>query len=536
MWSNIWRWSRGRRTNANRRLNTGGRGRTRQLRGEPLEARALLATLYVATTGSDSNPGTSDAPWRTLQYAVDTIRPGDTILVRPGTYAGFRVGKSGTATAPKVIQAENNAKVLVNQPGSANRHQSNIEVELFDSLVTDWVIDGFEVANSPRHGIDVRGTSRIVIQNNHVHHSVYTGIFTAFSNSPRIQRNHSESNGEHGIYHSNSADYPLVQGNLLHHNYGSGIHMNGDISMKPGDGLISFAMIENNIIYENGRGGGSAINLDGVMDSTIRNNLAYNNHASGISLFAIDGAAGSSRNRVYNNTFVMASDSRWVVNIPSSPRGKANPTGNQIQNNILYTPRTDRGSILTYGTAVSGFVSDNNVVVNRFSTNGGGKTVSLTSWQGLGYDKRSFMATPSELFVDPVNLNFRLKAGSRAIDVGATLAQVSTDLDGVLRPQGKGFDIGCYEYRTSTLALAVAANPVSTNSGSLFVEPSVIAQATSLPVPRTDVTRNALPPAPTDARNRPTLGPLTAKQDQLEPGAVDQVLESLRMSAGATSL
>jgi parallel beta-helix repeat protein len=495
----------------------------------------LLATLYVATTGSDSNPGTSDAPWRTLQYAVDTIRPGDTILVRPGTYAGFRVGKSGTATAPKVIQAENNAKVLVNQPGSANRHQSNIEVELFDSIVTDWVIDGFEVANSPRHGIDVRGTSRIVIQNNYVHHSVYTGIFTAFSNAPRIERNHSESNGEHGIYHSNSADYPVVHGNILHHNYGSGIHMNGDISMKPGDGLISFALIENNIIYENGRGGGSAINLDGVMDSTIRNNLAYNNHASGISLFAIDGAAGSSRNRVYNNTFVMASDSRWVVNIPSSPRGKANPTGNQVQNNILYTPRTDRGSILTYGTAVPGFVSDNNVVVNRFTATGGKKVLSLTPWQGLGYDKQSFIATPSELFVDPVRLNFRLKAGSRAIDVGATLAQVATDLEGVVRPQGTGFDIGCYEYRTPTLALLATASPPLTSTGSFLAEPSVIAEATGSPVARTDFTRNALQPAPTDARNRPTLTPLTAKRDQLEHGALDHVLESLDVSLGAMS-
>jgi len=405
-----------------------------------------MTTVYVANTGNDSLSGAVDQPWQTLQFAVDNINPGDTIVVRGGTYAGFRVGESGTATAPKTIRADEGAKVLINAPGSANRHQSNIEVELFGSTVTDWVIEGFEVANAPRYGIDLRVTERIVVRNNDVHDSVSTGIFTAFSNSPMILDNRSASNGEHGVYHSNSGDRPVVRGNRLSNNFGSGIHMNGDLSMQPGDGLISFAMIENNVIYENGRGGGSAINLDGVMDSTIRNNLAYENHASGISLYAINGAAGSSRNRIQNNTLVMASDSRWVINIPSSPRGRANPTGNIVQNNILYTPRADRGSILTYGTAVPGFVSDNNVVVNKFSANGGKKTLSLTQWQALGYDRRSLVATPADLFVDPANRDYRLKAGSRAIDAGAALAAVTTDLVGTTRPQGSTHDIGCFEW------------------------------------------------------------------------------------------
>ncbi|KYF63203.1 hypothetical protein BE11_40645 [Sorangium cellulosum] len=72
------------------------------------------------------------------------------------------------------------------------------------------------------------------------------------------------------------------------------------------------------------------------------------NHASGISLYAIDGSEGSSRNKVYNNTIVMAEGSRWVINIPASPDGIANPRCNRIVNNILYTPRLDRGSILIH--------------------------------------------------------------------------------------------------------------------------------------------------------------------------------------------
>ena len=53
------------------------------------------------------------------------------------------------------------------------------------------------------------------------------------------------------------------------------------------DGIISFALIENNVIYENGASTAAPrINVDGVDDSVIRNNLLYNNHAFGISLFS----------------------------------------------------------------------------------------------------------------------------------------------------------------------------------------------------------------------------------------------------------
>ncbi|MHC5542321.1 hypothetical protein ACYOEI_29205, partial [Singulisphaera rosea] len=53
------------------------------------------ATYYVATTGNDSNPGTSGSPWLTVQHAVDyalnTVDSGGfnvTISVANGTYTG----------------------------------------------------------------------------------------------------------------------------------------------------------------------------------------------------------------------------------------------------------------------------------------------------------------------------------------------------------------------------------------------------------------------------------------------------------------
>jgi parallel beta-helix repeat protein len=416
-----------------------------------LAGAASANTYHVATTGFDSNPGSSLQPWRTIQHAVDTIGPGDTIIVEAGNYAGCRIGSSGAAGAVCTLRASSPGTVVINALSPANRHQSLIEVENFDATVRYWVIEGFECAAAPRYGVDLRDTDFVTVQNCVVHGSGLTGIFLAFGYHPLIQNNESYSNGEHGIYQSNSGDFPTIRGNNLHNNAAAGLHMNGDRNFTPGDGIISFAIVEKNVVWENGLSGGSGINCDGVSDSIIRNNLLYDNHASGISLYGIDGAEGSSRNRVYNNTIVMAADGRWCVNIPASAEGQPNPIGNNVKNNILYTPHSFRGSISTYGAAVGGFSSDHNVVVGRFSIDGGNTNLSLAQWQALGYDQHSIIATPNQLFTNGGAKDYSLKTGSPAIDAGTSLgSDVPDDIRGTTRPQRGGYDTGCYEAAAPT--------------------------------------------------------------------------------------
>ena len=116
-------------------------------------------TYYVAPGGNDAASGSSFAPWATLQHAVETIAPGDTILVRSGTYAGCRIRNSGTASAPKTLARDTGATPVINTPGPQNSHTSLIEIENGSGTeVTDWIVDGFEVASSPHHGIDIRTT------------------------------------------------------------------------------------------------------------------------------------------------------------------------------------------------------------------------------------------------------------------------------------------------------------------------------------------------------------------------------------------
>jgi hypothetical protein len=140
----------------------------------------------------------------------------------------------------------------------------------------------------------------------------------------------------------------------------------------------------------------------------------------------------------------MAANSRYPLNIPDDG-SVAPPKGNVVENNILYTPDTNHGSILIAKSKVTGFQSDHNVVVNRFSGNDGNSTIALAQWQKLGFDLHSIVATPAQLFVSPAGNNYQLKAGSPAIDAGAALTAVPADILGVTRPQGLGWDIGCYE-------------------------------------------------------------------------------------------
>ncbi len=360
---------------------------------------SMAATFFVSPGGADTNPGTFLSPWATLQHAVDTILPGDRILVLSGTYVGCRIGEPGTPGAPKMLRAAPGAKVLLNAPGPKNRHQSIVEIENFDLTMSDWIVSGFEIANSPRYGIDVRVTERITVSGNHTHDSNRTGIFTAFSNHILIQNNETDHNGEHGIYQSNSSTYPVIRGNRNHHNASAGIHMNGDLSLGP-PGIIQFATVESNVIWENGLKGASGINCDGVDDSVFRKNVLYNNHASGISLYAIDGAHSSSNNQVYNNTIVMAPGSRWVLNIPDDGAAPP-PVGNVVRNNILYTPDASNGSILTWSASVPGFRSDHNLVVNRFSTDNGDTIIPLSQWQSLGYDRHSILIPATSPLLTP---------------------------------------------------------------------------------------------------------------------------------------
>ncbi len=394
-------------------------------------------TYYVSNGGSNSNNGESiDSAFATLQYAADNVLAGDSVLVLPGNYAGFDLrGVDGTQTSPIVFKAlGDSVRITDNNP----RTDDGINLE-----GPDWVvIDGFTVTGVPRNGIRLVTAEHIVIKNNTCLNNS-RGILTGFVEDVVIENNLcAYSWDEHGIYHSNSGDNPIIRYNVCHDNNGCGIHMNGDESMG-GDGLITNATIEGNIIYGNGIGGGSGINCDGVADSRIFNNLIYDNYASGVSLYRIDGADGSYNTKVYNNTIINDTAGRWCVNIGHSSEADT------VYNNILITFHGWRGSISVLEESLPDFYSDYNIVLDRMSVDGGDSRLTLAEWQAMGYDNHSILAGSMEsIFFDWENGDYHLLPTSQAVDSGTSVVSVfvTYDLDGVSRPFGNEYDIGAYEY------------------------------------------------------------------------------------------
>ncbi|MBN1670399.1 MAG: right-handed parallel beta-helix repeat-containing protein [Kiritimatiellae bacterium] len=88
-------------------------------------------TYYVAGPGSDENPGSAAAPFRTIQKAADTVRPGDTVLVRGGRYAESVVMKtSGAAGGVITFRPEpGTGPVLLANPAAQNTSKPVILIE-----------------------------------------------------------------------------------------------------------------------------------------------------------------------------------------------------------------------------------------------------------------------------------------------------------------------------------------------------------------------------------------------------------------------
>jgi len=398
-------------------------------------------TYYVSASGNNNNNGlTPQTAFATLQHAADVVSAGDSVLVLEGNYAGFDLRTDGIQNSPIVFKAIEN-DVVIDQPNSVTNDGINIEN-------ADWiVVDGFNVINQPRAGIRVAVSDFVTIRNNICTDNYRWGIFTGFTDDILIENNIcSHTEDEHGIYVSNSGDRPVVRNNICFENNGCGIQLNADLS-QGGDGIITNAVIEGNILHDNCYGGGSAINLDGVQESLIYNNLLYNNHATGIAMFQIDGADGSKNNKVYNNTITNPSDSRWNILVVD---GSTNDT---LYNNILINHHSFRGSIAIDAASLTGFHSDFNILVNRMSNDDGNSNMTLSEWQLLGYDLNSLIADPEEeIFVDHLSGNFHLLQNSQAVNTGTSLVEgiVNVDLDDISRPQGIGYDIGSYEFLNTT--------------------------------------------------------------------------------------
>jgi hypothetical protein len=98
------------------------------------------AEFFVAPGGSDNNPGTREAPFATIRKAAEALQPGDTCVLRAGTYREtVRPAHSGEAGKPIKFVAAQGENVVITGADLVTgwaAHQGKIHV-----AAVDWPVE-----------------------------------------------------------------------------------------------------------------------------------------------------------------------------------------------------------------------------------------------------------------------------------------------------------------------------------------------------------------------------------------------------------
>ncbi|ABY31955.1 Hemolysin-type calcium-binding region [Methylorubrum extorquens PA1] len=130
----------------------------------------MANTFYVSPIGSDSQSGTLESPFASLEYAHAKAQPGDTILLRGGVYnplSGIDLKSDGASGKPITIASFPGEHAVLD---GSRLPQGDYVINMQDA---SWnrLVD-IEVRDGPEGGIIIRGNSHDnVIEQLDVHHN-----------------------------------------------------------------------------------------------------------------------------------------------------------------------------------------------------------------------------------------------------------------------------------------------------------------------------------------------------------------------------
>lgn len=130
------------------------------------------ASIHVATTGSDDNPGTVEAPLLTIHAAVELVEPGDTIWVHAGTYTiSERIKIPAKKTTPSqrcyLWAAPGEGEVIIDASAMHHTNQSDFKMGrciYLNHLANYWHFKGLTMCNAEDNGMKVEGSYNIIEQ------------------------------------------------------------------------------------------------------------------------------------------------------------------------------------------------------------------------------------------------------------------------------------------------------------------------------------------------------------------------------------
>jgi len=433
-------------------------------------------TIWVAASGGNNGNSctaaqNSTSALATIGAGITCLTSGDTLIVKSGTYAEAIKDTipAGTTGAPTTVKSEVQYGAVIKpfcsgSPGPTgcnNVLYSNCTIVAMEQ--SHIVFDGFTVdgANSGAGCtilIDAGGyntasnpVTDILVQNNDV-----------VGHCPDIN---SGSNCL-GMSTGSFTDHVTIRGNKFHE-IGWGAHVNcnwsnvvGCFSFNAYCTYLTFhdSIIENNEMY-NCSGyamqmwsSGSAENPNGTDRNIIRNNYA---HDVGLSCWF---SSSGDSSQVYNNiavncgNFVDTSTTPPTTTmISGAARGLALGGAGLSTTNLKAHYNTVVGAT---GYCVSSAIDAGGIVRDTICSQNGTDGINTVSGVTPVADHNlcSVLSTgctsaADPKFVNPATRDYHLQAGSPAIDNGICVSGITTDKDGVLRPQpaGGACDIGAYE-------------------------------------------------------------------------------------------
>jgi hypothetical protein len=298
--------------------------------------------FYVsAQSGSDANPGTLQAPWKTLQKAFDALQPGQIAYLRAGTYGAFctasTFNRAGTAAAPITVQGYAGERAVLH--GQVRLTGSYFRLA---SVVVEGPSCGIWAASS-RQGdnlvlMDVATSHHIEVSNSEVFHSGWHAGIAAGGNDIWILGNYIHDNGgfndpdqentSHGIYYHDGTR-GVVANNILEHNRAKGLSARYS---------ANHILVVHNSVVGNGRSGMDI--AENTHDWTFANNLVVNNgNVNGGVGINTNGSSGGTSNIVMRNIFWnngTSGSSHWITN--------ATIVGNIVADPFLVNPTTSAPS------------------------------------------------------------------------------------------------------------------------------------------------------------------------------------------------
>lgn len=154
---------------------------------------------YLSPTGNDAGDGTFDSPWYNLQKAVDAVVPGDTIMLRGGSYYPTTM-KDGTKTTVRLYAIGSATKyfTIKNYPGefpilNFKDQPKELNIRGIQLNGNYWHIYGIHITQAGDNGIKLEGNHNIVERctfSNNDDSGIQLGFGHVFSDTwPGISKN-----------------------------------------------------------------------------------------------------------------------------------------------------------------------------------------------------------------------------------------------------------------------------------------------------------------------------------------------------------